>query len=554
MHGGRLPAETSRFFGRSKEASAIRAALARSRLVTLAGPGGVGKTRLAIRVANALSGAFPEGVCLVQLSAERDADGLVAATAAALDLPAPADGTVADRIDWLVGRLRDSRLLLILDTCEHLVDACAALAEAVLRGADGPVVLATGRQPLHLPGEVVFRIPPFAVGDAVSNATNAISGGEAVALFADRAAAAVPGFAVTPGTLPKLVQLARVLDGMPLAIEFAALRLRAVGLDELLARLPGQLRMLSGGRRADSRQQSMLASISWSYDLCTPAERLLWTRLSVFGGEFDLAAAEAVCSGDGLSAADVLAAHVGLVDKSVVLQADVLGGEARYRLLEVVREHGEALSGTVLTGAGLSGADDAAACALRHRVYYLAVARRLAASLAGRDQLADQFALESRLGRDAANLRLALDRSLTAGDSGMAEELAAALSAIDAASGELGESRRDEQAAAAAQGAAAEVLAGPAAHSVVVPAQPGGPGVADAGREGDAGGAGGGWQLLTAREREVAELVADGLTNKEIAARLYVSKRTVDAHLEHILAKLSYVSRVQIAALVTREQ
>jgi DNA-binding CsgD family transcriptional regulator len=308
--------------------------------------------------------------------------------------------------------------------------------------------------------------------------------------------------------------------------------------------------MLGGGRRADSRQQSMLASISWSYDLCTPAERLLWTRLSVFGGEFDLAAAEAVCGGDGLSAAGVLGAHVGLVDKSVVLRADVLGGEARYRLLEVVREH----------GAAQGDADDLAACAEAHRFYYLAVARRLAASLAGRDQLADQVALVSRLGRDARNLRLALDRSLTAGDAPTADELTAALSAADAARGESGQPRPDEQAAAALPSQRGAAAAPPPA---VPPAQAAGPGAADAAREGDAdggGGAGGaagargGWQLLTAREREVAELVANGLTNKEIAARLFVSKRTVDAHLEHILAKLSYVSRVQIAALVTREQ
>jgi predicted ATPase/DNA-binding CsgD family transcriptional regulator len=553
MHGGRPPAETSRFFGRSKEATAIRAALAKSRLVTLTGPGGVGKTRLAIRVANELSGTFPGGVYLVQLSAARDADGLLAAVAAGLGLAAPPDGTFTDRIDWLVGRLRGRRLLLILDTCEHLVDACAALANAVLGAADGPVVLATGRQPLHVPGEVVFRIPPFVVRDA----SNAIGGGEAVAFFADRAAAAVPGFAVsaiTAVTMPKLVRLCRALDGIPLAIEFAALRLRAVGLDELVARLPGHLRMLSGGRRADSRQQSMLASISWSYHLCTPAERLLWNRLSVFGGEFDLAAEEAVCAGGRLSAADVLSAHIGLVDKSVVLRADALGGEARYRLLEVVREHGADRG-----SAGRWNIEDTAACAVRHRVYYLTVARRLAASLVGWDQLADQFALVSRLGRDASNLRLALERSLAAGDAPMAEELAAALSAVDAVcgeigemgeTGEIGESGPDGQAAAVAamvQGAAA------AARLPMVPAQTAGQGAADAGRDGGANGAGG-WQLLTAREREVSELVANGLTNKEIAARLFVSKRTIDAHVEHILAKLSYGSRVQIAALVMREQ
>ena len=556
-HGGRLPAETSRFFGRSKEAAAIRAALAGSRLVTLTGPGGVGKTRLAVRVANELAGAFPGGVYLVPLAAARDADGLVAAVAAGLGRPEPPAGAVADRIDALAGRLR-GRLLLILDTCEHLTSACAELAEAVGRGPDGPVVLVTGRQPLHVPGEVVFRIPPFAVRD--DEGGEAGSGGEAVALFADRAVAAVPGFAVTPLTRPKLVQLGRVLDGLPLAIEFAALRLRAVGLDELLDRLPGQVRMLGGGRRADSRQQSMLASISWSYDLCTPPERLLWTRLSVFGGEFDLAAAEAVCAGGGLSAADVLAAHVGLADKSVVLRADVFGGEARYRLLEVVREQ----------GAARGDPDDLAACAERHRYHYLAVARRLAASLAGRDELADQFALAWRLERDATNLRLALDRSLAAADAATAAELTAALSAVDAVRGEIGElgeprqeGREGRGVPSSADAAAIPPAALPSAGSVSSPpsagqaAPSGSPSAAEGERADGGGGDAGsarGWQLLTAREREVAELVASGLTNKEIAARLFVSKRTVDAHLEHILAKLSYVSRVQIAALVTREQ
>jgi predicted ATPase/DNA-binding CsgD family transcriptional regulator len=513
----------------------------------LTGPGGVGKSRLAIRVANEISRAFPGGVYLVQLSAARDADGLVSAMAAGLGLPAPADGALADRIDALAGRLR-GRLLLILDTCEHLADECAAVAEAVLGGSDRPVVLVTSRQPLHVPGEVVFRIPPFAVRDdmgqagTAASASSGASGDDAVALFADRAAAAVPGFAVTPGTAPKLVRLGVALDGIPLAIEFAALRLRAVGLDELLARLPGQLLTLGGGRRADSRQQSMLASVSWSYDLCTPAEQLLWTRLSVFGGEFDLAAAEAVCADGALSAADVLAAHVGLVDKSVVPRADVLGGEARYRLLEMVREYGVAQGDP----------EDLAACAKRHRFHYLAVARRLAASLAGPDQLADQFALLPRLGRDATNLRLALDRSLAAGDTPTADELTATLSRVDVVRGKIGESHREKQAATAVPSQGGAAAAPPPAAP---PAQAMGPGAAEAGRaEGDAGAGGtGGWQLLTAREREVAELVASGLTNKEIAARLFVSKRTVDAHLEHILAKLSYVSRVQIAALVTRE-
>lgn len=406
-HGGRLPAETSRFFGRSQEAAVIKGALASSRLVTLTGPGGVGKTRLAVKVAGELTQEFPDGVRLADLSAACDAAGVARAVASALGL----QGGQQDKQhrqdqqdllppDWLVSQLRGKHLLLILDTCEHVIDATAALADVILRGG-GPVLMVTSRQPLDLAGEVVLRIPPFAVG---------ADGGDAVNLFADRAAAAVPGFEVTADTLPRLVRLCRLLDGIPLQIEFAALRLRAVDLDELLARLPGHLRLLDCGclKPAGDRHQSLQANIGWSYDLCSEPERLLWARLSVFADAFDLAAAEQVCSGGELGADEILDTLVGLVDKSVVLRVADAGGAARYRLPAIVREHG-------------------------------------------------------------------------------------------------------------------------AAH------------------------ADGQWELLTAREREVAGLIAGGLTNKDIASRLFVSRRTVDAHVAHILSKLGFSSRLQVAALASHE-
>ena len=485
-HGGALPAETSRFFGRSQEAAAIKDALGRSRLVTLTGPGGVGKTRLAVKVAGELAHAFPDGVYLADLSRARDAGGVARATGAALGPHGPdvrprpgqaGEGPQADPgAGWLAG-CRDRRLLLILDTAEHVLDASAALADAILRAGSGPVLLVTSRQPLDLPGEMVFRIPPLEVASPEASA----DGGDAIRLFADRAAAAVPGFQVTAATLPKLMRLCQLLDGMPLAIELAALRLRAVSLDELLARLPGHLRLLASGRReaAGDRQQSLRASIAWSYDLCSPAERLLWARLSVFAGDFDLAAAEAAGSGAELDQAEVLETLVGLVDKSVVLRVADAGGTARYRLPAIVREQ---------------GAEHAPATGAQARRSRTSPARTRPA--------------RTRPARTAASMRRA------------------------------------------------EELPGEHVPSWQVPAQPGparrAAAPADPGAAADTSVPVGRWDLLTAREREVAGLVAEGLTNRDIAARLVVSKRTVDAHLEHILSKLGYSSRVQVAALASR--
>ncbi len=411
MHGGRLPAETSRFFGRAHELAAVRGALGRSRLVTLTGPGGVGKTRLALQAAGELTADFPDGVFIADLSAARDAPGVARAVAAALGLPAPPRRRGQPEPGWPARQLRGRRLLLVLDTAEHVVDACAALADAVLRGGDGPALVVTSRQALDRPGEVVFRIEPLPVGDGPGDDPGRGSA-DAVRLLADRAAAAAPGFALTDANLPRVVRLCQLLDGLPLAIELAAPRLRAVGLDELLDLLPGQLRALTSGRRATAgdRSRSLEDSVGWSYRLCSAAERRLWTRLSVFEGGFDLAAAEAVCGparpGDD---AGVLGPLIGLVDKSVVLRAADSGGAARYRLLGIVREYGAARA-----------AGPAAAGTERHRLHYARVAREFAAALIG----PGQPGLIAALAPDEANLRLALARSLAAGDAGTAASLA----------------------------------------------------------------------------------------------------------------------------------
>jgi len=296
----------------------------------------------------------------------------------------------------LLPHLRDKRVLLILDTCEHLVDECAAFADTLLRGADGPRLIATSRQALDIPGEVVYPVLPFAVPD---------NGGDAVALFADRVRAAAPGVAVTRENLPQVIRLCRGLDGLPLAIELAAVRLRAMGLDEMLARLDERLHLLSGGsRRGTERHQSLRGSVTWSYDLCSPAERLLWARLSVFAGEFGLDAVEQVCGGGDLAVGELVDILVGLVDKSVVLRADSNAG-ARYWMPLTIREFGAELLA------------DAEVYRQRHHDYYLGLAREYRAAFIG----PDQARWVRRLSPDRANLRLALEeRPASGGEAGMA--------------------------------------------------------------------------------------------------------------------------------------
>ena len=747
-----MPAETTRFFGRSQETAAIRDALGRSRLVTLTGPGGVGKTRMAVRVARELGSAFPDGVYMVQLSALRDPELLASTVADVLGMR----GQLAVRqLDELVEYLRGKRVLLVLDTCEHLIDACAMFADMLLRGAEGPILFATSRQALDIPGEVVYPIPPLPVPD---------DGGDAVALFADRVSAAVPGFVITSETRPKIVRLCRGLDGIPLAIELAAVRLRAVGLEELLSRLGDRLRLLgSGSRRTTERHQTLRMTIAWSYDLCSDAEKVLWTRLSVFAGEFGLDAVESVCAGDPL-ADDMVDTLIGLVDKSIVLRAD--SGDsadgARYRMLDAVREYGAelladpeiyrqrhlsfclalarkfepaflsgqqclwidrlareqsnirvALEYSLTGGQALTGLEMATGCwgfwmsigRLAEGSYWLqrlleqtpdptpervrglwlaswflsgqgddrasarlrSQAREIAGLLGNRDDLLRPLALAAAVlrglrkvlaGEHAEALAICDEalRQLPKGEKwmrgsvlwvkslglwftgsldiyaychreGLLIKLAfgdlmsvathlEGLAWLSAAEGNYArtatlqgaadrmwgqavreprfgvevlhaERERAEEIAREGLGAggyAAHHAAGAALSTEAaaryalggrLPAtggasEPGGAkrGAGHADPAGDAGQASGAdagddgrdegenprdepWDILTAREREVAVLVADGLTNKDIATRLVVSKRTVDAHVEHILAKLGFSSRVQIAALAT---
>ncbi|MEV7287728.1 LuxR C-terminal-related transcriptional regulator [Streptomyces sp. NPDC093252] len=321
--GGQLPVELTSFVGRGAELAQLRTALEQSRLVTLVGPGGVGKSRTALRAAGAAAPRYPDGVRLVELSALRDPELIPATLAGVLELPEQPGMTPLDAV---VEHLRGRRLLLVLDTCEHLVDACAMLTDILLREAGGLTVLATSRQPLDVPGEHCIPLAPLAREDAAD-------------LFVQRAAAVTAGFAGTGADRERTLALVDRLDGIPLALELAAVRLRAVPLAELIARLDRRFEVLTGGRRTRlTRHQTLRTAIDWSHDLCTPEERLLWARLTVFAGSFELSAAERVCADAELGAEQVVEALIGLVDKSVVQRIGEDGG--RYRLLDTIREYG----------------------------------------------------------------------------------------------------------------------------------------------------------------------------------------------------------------------
>ena len=392
---GRFPHDGyTDFVGRQDELTGIAALLAESRLVTIVGPGGVGKTRVALVAAARAAASYPDGPWIVELSHLRDPALLPNTVASVLGLP---EQDARSALDAVLEYLRERRLLLILDTCEHVLDACAALAQAVMRDAPDVTVLATSRQPLDMPGEHTFPIGPLPVpeNDWLPVAGASLVGGDAVELFALRATAAVPGFSITPENAANVIRLCRRLDGIPLAIELAAVQLRALPLDELLDRLNHRFTVLTGGRPgALPRHQTLRMAIEWSRELCSDAERRLWARLSVFAGPFSLVAAQEVCAEVSLERPDVVDALIGLVDKSVVL----MEGE-RYRMLDTVREFG---------AERLAESGEQASCRARHIARYLAMARYFGAHFADDDQL-DRY---HELREVHSNLRAALEYAL----------------------------------------------------------------------------------------------------------------------------------------------
>ncbi|MGN9774536.1 BTAD domain-containing putative transcriptional regulator [Micromonospora sp. H33] len=380
--GSGLPAPLDELVGRTEALAELRALVPRRRLVTLVGPGGVGKTRLATEVARGQP--FPDGTHLVDLTALRPGGpGVAELVRAALDVREVA-GTSVAADDHVVAALRHRRVLLVLDNCEHVIEPAAALVARLLREATGVSVLATSREPLGLAGETLWEVRPLPV-PAEDTDVEAVRRSEAARLFAARAAARQRDFRLDERTAPAVAQLCRRLDGLPLALELAATRVRALGVDGLVARLDDRFRLLSTGQRdVPERQRTLTAVIGWSWDLLADDERTVLARLAVHHDGCTPAAAEAVCGAD----VDVLAR---LVDRSLVV-LDESGVEPRYRLLESVAAF------------ALARLEDADAVRARHAAYHTELAERADPLLRG----AGQREWLARLDADAANLRAAL--------------------------------------------------------------------------------------------------------------------------------------------------
>jgi predicted ATPase/DNA-binding CsgD family transcriptional regulator len=332
---GNLPAEATSFIGRHSELAELRKKLAAARLVSLVGPGGVGKTRFAIRAGTDLARGFPDGAWLVQLAELEDSTLVGNAVLAALDLR---DQAATEPLALLLSYLRDKELLLVVDNCEHVLGAAAQLVTEVIQAAPGVRVIATSREPLSVPGEHVIPVPPLQLPHA-AQALGQIRQNEAAMLFMERAAAASGKFELTVSNQTAVVDLCRRLDGLPLAIELAAVRTRVLTAEQILERLTDRFGLLTGGSHAAiPRHQTLRTTIEWSHELLAAIERTLLRRLCVFAGRFTLEDVEAVCTSDDVPATQGLDLLSSLVDKSLVMKEDAKG-LAFYRLHETMREY-----------------------------------------------------------------------------------------------------------------------------------------------------------------------------------------------------------------------
>jgi predicted ATPase/DNA-binding SARP family transcriptional activator len=424
-----LPERLTSLVGRDRELREVAKLLEGHRLVTVVGPGGAGKTSVALEAARRLVDGYPDGVWLVELAALADPGLLAEVVVAALGLGEEAAGPGVPPpppAERLAGFVRDKALLLVLDNCEHLVGACAELVQRLLKAGPGVRVLATSREVLGVAGEAVWPVPPLAVPDAADDELGAgstlagpdangtvpevLAGYDAVRLFGERAAAADPSFALDATSAPVVAELCRRLDGLPLAIELAAARVRMLPVAEIAGRLGDRFRLLAGGGRTlDPRQQTLRATVDWSWELLEEPDRRLWRRLSVFSGGWTVAAAEGVCGGDGLDPTEVLEGLFRLVDRSLVV---AVGGEpARFAMLESLRAYG---------AERLAEAGETETLEARHTGWCLELAEQAAVHRTGRRWL-------RLVEADYDNLRAGLDRAVAARDLDTALRLATAL-------------------------------------------------------------------------------------------------------------------------------
>lgn len=394
-----LPLQTTSFVGRRAAAADVRELLSTEKLVVLTGVGGVGKTRLAIEVAGTLRRKFGDGVCFVSLAALSQPSLVTLSVSDALGL----GSKVKDPLDAVIDYLRDRYLLLVIDNCEHLVDAAAALVQSLVSSCPRLRVLATTREPLRVAGEHLYQVLPFAVPGEDDHSDEPSATSAAVLLFRERARAVAGDFVLTPPNLKIINNLCRRLDGLPLAIELTAVLMRSLPLGEVAASMEDRDVLLqSQSRTGLPRQRSLRATLTWSFDLCTPLEQTLWSRLSVFSGDFDIDGAQTVCADGYMTKYEFLLALSGLVDKSIATRADGRTS-TRYHLLGVVREYGKDR---------LDQAGDYQEYRLRHRDYFVDLAHRLKKEWFGPNQIE----IFEKVHAELSNIRLALNTCLIEAD------------------------------------------------------------------------------------------------------------------------------------------